>query len=266
MYLTATRLDLMFAVSLISRYMESPTELHYQTDKRVLHYLKGTTDLGLFYNKETRNKKEARGELMGFSDSDYVDDLNDRKSTSGYVFMLSSAAVSWSSKKQPVFTLSTTEAEFIAATSSACQAVWLRRLLEELCFKQDKPTVIFYDKSSAIKLSRNPVMHGRRKHIDVRFHFLRDLVKNEVIELEHCPSNMQPPLFPHPTSNCPHKFEGIVRPPPPQPILPGQEGPQVGFGPLAQEKQPGQALGPTSPSKPNGRSCLGFSTKEVTSR
>ncbi|CAL2241824.1 unnamed protein product [Prunus armeniaca] len=191
MYLTATRPDPMFVVSLISRYMESPTELHYQKAKRVLRYLKGTTDLGLFYKKETRNKKEAGGELMGFSDSNYAGDLDDKKSTSGYVFMLSSAAVSWSSKKQLVVTFSTTEVEFIAATSSACQAVWLRRLLEELCFKQDNPTVIFCDNSSAIKLSRNPIMHGRSKHIDVRFHFLRDFVKNEVIELEHCPGNIQ---------------------------------------------------------------------------
>ncbi|CAL9007313.1 unnamed protein product [Prunus brigantina] len=191
MYLIATRPDLMFVVSLISRYMESPTELHYQTAERVLRYLKGKTNLGLFYKKETRNKKEDGGELMGFSDSDYAGDLDDRKSTSGYVFMLSSAAVSWSSKKQLVVTFSTTEVEFIATTSSACQAVWLRRLLEELCFKQDKPTVIFCDNSSTIKLSRNPVMHGRSKHIDVRFHFLRDLVKNEVIELEHCLGNMQ---------------------------------------------------------------------------
>ncbi|CAL9007505.1 unnamed protein product [Prunus brigantina] len=88
MYLTATRPDLMFAVNLISRYMESPTELHFQAAKRVLRYLKGTTDLGLFYKKKTGAK------LMGFSDGDYAGDLNDRKSTSGYVFLLSSASCS----------------------------------------------------------------------------------------------------------------------------------------------------------------------------
>ncbi|BBH01707.1 hypothetical protein Prudu_012069 [Prunus dulcis] len=101
MYLTATRHDLMFAMNLISRYMESPTELHFQAAKRVLRYLKGTPDLGLFYKKKTGAK------LMGFSDSDYAGDLNDRKSTYGYVFLLSSADVE-SSRKQPVVTLSTT--------------------------------------------------------------------------------------------------------------------------------------------------------------
>ncbi|CAL2245782.1 unnamed protein product [Prunus armeniaca] len=185
MYLTATRPDLMFTVNLICRYMESPTELHFQATKRVLRYLKGTTDLGLFYKKKTGAK------LMGFSDSDYAGDLNDRKSTSGYVFLLSSATVAWSSRKQPVVTLSTTEAEFIAAASCACQAVWLRRILEELDFIQEKPAVIICDNSSTIKLSKNPVMHGRSKHIDVRFHFLRYLARDEVIKLEHCPSNMQ---------------------------------------------------------------------------
>ncbi|XP_020423899.1 uncharacterized protein LOC109950223 [Prunus persica] len=111
MYLTTTRPDPMFAVNLISRYMESPTELHFQAAKRVLRYLKGTTDLGLFY------KRKVGAKLMGFSDNDYVGDLNDRKSTSGYVFLLSSAVVAWSSRKQPIVTLSTTEAEFIVAAS-----------------------------------------------------------------------------------------------------------------------------------------------------
>lgn len=96
MYLITTRLDLMFVVSLMSKYMESPTELHYQTTKRVLCYVNGTTDLGMFYKEKTRNKKEAKGELMGFSDSDYAGDLDDRKSTYEYVFMLTSTDVSQS--------------------------------------------------------------------------------------------------------------------------------------------------------------------------
>ncbi|MCI36317.1 hypothetical protein A2U01_0057540, partial [Trifolium medium] len=100
-YMTATRPDLMYAVSLISRFMESPTELHHQAVKKILRYLKGTVSYGLFYKKSERNK------LVGFGDRDYVGDLDDRKSTFRYVFLLSGAAVSWSSKKQPVVTLST---------------------------------------------------------------------------------------------------------------------------------------------------------------
>ena len=90
------------------------------------------------------------------------------------------------SRKQPVVSLSTIEAEFIAATSFACQAIWMRRILEKLSHTQGNCTIMFCDNSSTIKLSKNPMMHGRSKHIDVRFHFLRDLTKEEVVELVHC--------------------------------------------------------------------------------
>lgn len=173
---------MMFVVSLISRFMENPTQLHLQAAKRVLRYLKGTTDFGIFY------RKGGDDELIGYSDSDYAGDLEDRKSTSGYVFLLSSGAVSWSSKKQPVVSLSTTEAEFIAAASCACQAVWLKRVLENLDLVQGRTIIVRCDNSSAIKLSKNPVMHGRSKHIDVRFHFLRELTKEGTVKLVHCVS------------------------------------------------------------------------------
>ncbi|GAU16044.1 hypothetical protein TSUD_339150 [Trifolium subterraneum] len=158
MYLLATRPDLTYSVCLIARYMERPTEAHLAAAKRVMRYLKG--------------------------------DLDDRKSTSGYVFMLGSSTVSWSSKKQAIVTLSTTEAEFVAAASCACQSIWLRRILEELGQEQ-KCTTIYCDNSSSIKLSKNPVLHGRCKHIDVRYHFLRDLTKEGVVELSYCSTQEQ---------------------------------------------------------------------------
>ncbi|KAH9752890.1 hypothetical protein KPL71_014885 [Citrus sinensis] len=105
--------------------------------------------------------------------------------------MLSSCAVSWSSKKQPVVTLSTTEAEFIAAASCACQGVWMRRVLEKLGHAQNESTVIHCDNNSTIKLSKNPVLHGRSKHIDIRFHFLRDLTKDGTVELVYCSTQNQ---------------------------------------------------------------------------
>ena len=185
MYLTATRPDMMFVVSLISRYMENPTEMHLQVAKRALRYLKGTNDFEIFY------KKGGDEELVAYTDSDYAGDLEDRKSTSGYVFLLSSGAVSWTSKKQPVVSLSTTEAEFIATASCACQAIWLRRVLEKLGQKQEEAVTVFCDSSSTIKLSKNPIMHGRTKHIDVRFHFLRELRKDGSVELVHCSSEDQ---------------------------------------------------------------------------
>jgi hypothetical protein len=119
MYLSVTRPDLMFGIGLISRYMEKPTTLHMQAIKRILRYVKGSVNLGIHY------KRKAAGDerLMAYSDSDYAGDQDDRRSTSGYVFMLSEGAVAWSSKKQPVVSLSTTEAEFILAAHCACQAV-----------------------------------------------------------------------------------------------------------------------------------------------
>ena len=184
MYLTVTRPDLMYLVSLIPRFMEAPTVLHQQAVKRVFRYLKGTTELGILY------RKGGEESLLAYSDSDYAGDLDSRKSTSGYVFKMSSGAVAWSSKKQPVVSLSTTEAEFIAAAACACQTVWMQRVLEKLGLKQCKCT-IFCDNNSAIKLSKNLVMHGRSKHIDVRFHFLRDLANDGIVELVHCGSKDQ---------------------------------------------------------------------------
>ena len=182
MYLIATRPDIMFSMSLISRYMENPTKIHLLAAKRILRYLQGTRDFGLFY------KKGEKLELFGFTDSDYAGNQDDRRSTSGYVFMLGTGAVSWSSKKQQIVSLSTTEAEFIAATACACQAIWLRRILEELQFKQVEATTVFRDNNSAIKLSKNPVLHGRSKHIDVKYYFLRDLSNDGTIKLVYCRS------------------------------------------------------------------------------
>ena len=130
-------------------------------------------------------------ELLAYTDSDYAGDLEDRKSTSGFLFVLSSGAVSWSLKKQPVVTLSTTEAEFITAASCACQAVWLRKMLEKLDHASAGTTIIYCNNSYTIKLSKNPVIHGRSKHIDVCFHFLRDLTRDGVVALLHCRSQEQ---------------------------------------------------------------------------
>jgi hypothetical protein len=187
MYLLATRPDLTFSVCLAARYMERPTEMHLASVKRILRYLKGTLSFGMMY-------KNGDGQdliMQGWTDSDYAGDYDDRKSTSGYVFTMGSSAVCWSSKKQPIVTLSTTEAEFVAAASSACQCMWLRNVLAHLHLNQKAGTIINCDNSSSIKLSKNPILHGRCKHIDVRYHFLRDLNKDGIIELSFCKSQDQ---------------------------------------------------------------------------
>jgi hypothetical protein len=187
MYMLATRPDMAYSVCLTARYMERPTEMHVAAVKRILRYLKGTLDHGILY------KPKAGGELIleGWSDSDYAGDYDDRKSTSGYVFTMNGVAVSWCSKKQPIVTLSTTEAEFVSAASCACQCIWLRNVLKHLHVKQAGCTFINCDNSSSIKLSRNPILHGRCKHIDVRYYFLRDLCKDGVIELKYCKTQDQ---------------------------------------------------------------------------
>lgn len=185
MYITNTRPDLQFSVSLLSRFMSRLTSLHFAAAKRVLRYLRGTMDFGLWY------KRGGAGELLVYTDSDFAGDFDSKKSTSGYVFLIDGAAVTWLSKKQPIVTLSTTEAEYVAASVCACQAIWFKRIIGELGCDAGGSTVILCDNTSTIKLSKNPVFHGRCKHIGVRFHFLRELVKEGVIRLEHCGSQEQ---------------------------------------------------------------------------
>lgn len=153
-YLTTTRPDIMFAVSLISRFMSNPKAIHYQAAKQILRYLKGTLDYGLLY------KRKEIFSVIGFTNSDYVRDLEDRKSTSGFVFFLNDSVIAWSIKKQTIVALSTTEAKFVAATSCACQGMWFRSILEELGYPQKNSMIINCDNNSVIKLSKNPIMHG----------------------------------------------------------------------------------------------------------
>ena len=184
-YITTTRPDIMYAVSFLSRFMAAPKEGHLLAAKRILRYLKGTMNFGIFYKRSSDNT------LKGYTDSDFAGDLDGGKSTSGYVFMMGDGAVAWSSKKQPIVTLSTTEAEYVAATACACQSIWMREVLnsieEDLC----KCVTVFCDNSSSIKLSKNPVFHGRTKHINVKFHFIRDLIKKGDVELMYCRTKEQ---------------------------------------------------------------------------
>lgn len=178
MYLTATRPDIICAVSLLSKYMSRHTKVHHSTAKRILCYLQGKPTFGILY------RRGGSHELIGFTDNDYAGSVEDRRSTSNYVFMLIGAVVTWSSRKQPIVTLSPTEVEFIVVVGSSCQAIWMQRVLKKIGYMGSESTVIFCDNSSTIKLARNPVMHSRSKYIDVRYHFLRELVNDGVIQLQ----------------------------------------------------------------------------------
>lgn len=185
MYITTTRPDIQFVVNLISRFMSSPTDRHLAAAKRVLCYLQGTLDYGIWY------KRRGDDSMSVYTDSDFAGDLDERKSTSGYVFLWNEGAVAWSSRKQDIVALSSTEAEYVAAAGCASQALWVREVLEEFGVHLEGSMTIKCDNTSTIKLSRNPVFHGRCKHIGVRFHFLRDLVNNGSVVLEHCGMNDQ---------------------------------------------------------------------------
>ena len=175
-YLTHTRPDLQFSVGLLSRFMEKPTQEHYNGIKRILRYVKGTEDYGFFYKK-----RDMKGELLSFSNSDFAGDCHDRKSTSGYIFFLGGRVVSWSSQKQSIVTLSSCKAEYIAATSATCQAIWMLRLIRELTSNEVSTAKLMVDNQSAITLSKNTGHHNHIKQIDTRYHFIRECVENKRI-------------------------------------------------------------------------------------
>lgn len=186
MYLTHSRPDIVFAVSMVSRFMHKPTKQHFGAAKRILRYLRGTSNYGLWYSHVSNLK------LFGFSDSDWAGSLDDRRSTSGFLFSLGSGAITWTSKKQATVALSSSEAEYVAAAAAAtCQAIWIRRILEDLHQPQLGATEIFCDNIAAILISRNPSHHGRVKHIDIRHHFLREKVTEGQIKLEDCSTTEQ---------------------------------------------------------------------------
>jgi chaperone required for assembly of F1-ATPase len=177
-YLTCIRPDILYGVGLVSRHMEASTMTHLKTAKRILRYVKGTLDFGLLYSPSKEFK------LFGYSDSDWVGDIDDRKSTTGFVFYMGDTTFTWTSKKQPIVTLSTCEAEYVAATSSVCHAVWLRSLLKELHMSQVEATEIFVDNNLALALAKNSAFHDRSKHIDTRYHFIRECIARKEVQLE----------------------------------------------------------------------------------
>ena len=178
-----SRPDIAYSVGLISKFMQSPKQSHYMAAKKVLRYLKGTTEYGVWFPRSI-NEEEAG--LIRYSNTDWKGDTIENKSTTGYLFKLSGAAVSWSSRKQPKVSLSTCEAEYVAAAYAACQGVWLNALLGEILGEEQKPFQLLVDNKSAINLAQNPVSHGRSKHIEARFHWIREKVQENKLVLVYC--------------------------------------------------------------------------------
>ncbi|KAM1489207.1 hypothetical protein ACFXTO_032488 [Malus domestica] len=185
LYLTATRPDIMYAASLLARFMHCPTNKHFGTAKRVLRYIKGTLDYGLEYVKG----KNAM--LIRFCDSDWGRSVDDSKSTSGYAFSFGSEVFSWASVKQNCVALSTAEAEYISASEATVQVIWLRFVLEDFGELQTETTPVHCDNTTAIAITKNPVFHQKTKHIDMRYHFIKDALQEGIIDLMYCPTEEQ---------------------------------------------------------------------------
>ncbi|KAJ9554618.1 hypothetical protein OSB04_018663 [Centaurea solstitialis] len=176
LYLTASRPDIMFATCFCARFQANPKESHMMAVKRILRYLKGTPNRGLWY------PKESGFELVAFSDADHGGCQLDRKSTSGHVQFLGDKLVSWGSKKQHCVSTSTAEAEYVAAASCCSQVLWMRTQLRDYGYNFNH-IPIYCDSKSAIAITCNPVQHTRTKHIDIRYHFIKDHVERGTIEL-----------------------------------------------------------------------------------
>jgi hypothetical protein len=190
LYLVNTRPDLSYAVGIVSRYMEAPGKQHWAALKQILRYVQGSLDLGCVYKASTGEE-----EITGYSDSDHAGDIDDRKSTSGLVFFLGSSAVTWASQKQKTVALSSCEAEYMAASTASCQAVWLGRLLAEVIGEEPRRIKILIDNLSAIALCKNPVYHDRTKHIDTRYHYIRECIELGMVEVDHVRTEEQLQIF-----------------------------------------------------------------------
>ena len=180
----ATRPDICSAVGILSQFMSKPSKEHWQGIKRIMRYISGTLDYCLLFHA---NDSELM--LSGYADADWASDVQSRKSTSGYIFQLAGSTISWRSQKQSVVALSTTEAEYVSLSSASQEAIWLRRLLKDLLVDVSKPTIINEDNQGAICLTKNTKGHSRAKHIDIKYHFIRENVQNKEIELKYCPTD-----------------------------------------------------------------------------
>uniref|UniRef100_A0A2N9J182 Integrase catalytic domain-containing protein n=1 Tax=Fagus sylvatica TaxID=28930 RepID=A0A2N9J182_FAGSY len=176
-YLTFTRPDISFAVHQVCQFMNAPSDIHLTAAKRILRYLRGTLDHGLFYTLGPIS-------LSVFSDADWVGDPNDRRSTSGLLVYLGHNPITWSAKKQLTVSRSSTEAEYRALASASAEVCWLHTLVKDLGLYLYDPPVLWCDNVSALAIASNPVFHARTKHIEVDFHFIRERVLRKDLQVK----------------------------------------------------------------------------------
>lgn len=171
-----TRPDIAFAVNQASRYYEQPKEINYKSLMMILQYLNSTKDKLVHNNGETK--------LIGYSDSDYANDENTRRSTSGYIYLIRNSPISWKSQLQRIVTLSTAEAEFVSLTECAKQGIWMKNLIQEVT-KNKIRIKIKVDNKACIVITEDENAKGRCKHIDTRYKYIQERIKENDIKLEY---------------------------------------------------------------------------------
>ena len=186
LFLTKTRPNITHAVSVVSRFMQNPQKAHLQAAKHILRYVRRYLDLGLFFEPGEENR------LHGYTDADYGQNIDDRISIGAYIFFLGNTPISWNSKKQTSTSRSSCESEYKALAQCSCEAIWIRRLLQELKILGNEPTNLYCDNQSSIKLSYNPVFHEKSKHFEIDYHFTRQKVEDNIIRVEYISSREQP--------------------------------------------------------------------------
>jgi hypothetical protein len=168
-YLTFTRPDISFSIHQVCQYMSAPTTIHFAAAKRILRYLRGTLFHGIAFHPGPLT-------LSAYTDADWAGDPDDRRSTSGYLVYLGSNPITWSAKKQPTVSRSSTESEYRALAIASAELCWIRALLKDLGIYLSQPPLLWCDNVSALAIASNPVFHARTKHIEVDFHFVRERV------------------------------------------------------------------------------------------
>lgn len=180
----ATRPDIAYAVNMVSQFCSDPGQRHWEAVKRILRYLRGTTEARLEYSAN------GTSQLTGYTDADWGGDVDTRKSTTGYIFMKMGGAVSWSVKRQATVALSSCEAEFMALSATVQEALWWQQLLEQIDGKQVVP--VLCDNQSAICIAGNNGFKPRTKHVSIRYHFVKDSIENGDIKLGYISTREQP--------------------------------------------------------------------------
>ena len=178
--------EIAYAVQHLSQFTSNPGPEHIAGVKQVYRYLKGAADHGITYSG-SGNK-----EVVAFSDADWGQNILDRKSISGHVFILAGGAISWTSKKQATVALSTLEGEYVALSLAIRHGLWLRQFLTDIGLPPNTPTTINTDSLSAIALTKDAQFHSRSKHIDIRHHFIRDVLERKEVVLSHVPGEVNP--------------------------------------------------------------------------